>query len=281
MASAQEIGVSAFKGCSSLKNVTLSDSLTTISPHAFYGCTSLTDITIGTGVTKIGAYAFGGGSSLKTRLTTDNEVAKNYNWEKSGRYFYDLKVYDKYGDNEPELREWVKISDYNGQLYEYEACNKESYELTSEQTFTGTATDDTEIIFTYKQEKQDNQEDQEENNVPTVKYTLTVKDVFYNANGNIVKFAIRSTTEYDNGTTVIVDALTEDEIAEVAGKSGYILASDAENEVTVDSDKTVTFKYMMEKKQQSTTTVTVSETDISNATVTYSDAIEVKTNNAP
>ena len=53
-----EIRHSAFRGCSSLKSVVISDSTTLIGSQAFYDCRSLTNITIGIGVTLIENEAF-------------------------------------------------------------------------------------------------------------------------------------------------------------------------------------------------------------------------------
>ncbi|MDD4290641.1 MAG: leucine-rich repeat domain-containing protein [Clostridia bacterium] len=69
------IGDSAFRGCSSLTQITLEENsrLTTIGSYAFYGCSSLTQITIPSSVTSIGSYAFYGCSSLTQIVFEDTE----------------------------------------------------------------------------------------------------------------------------------------------------------------------------------------------------------------
>ena len=62
--SVTEIGSSAFSNCISLKTVTLSDSLSTISWSMFDGCESLTTISIPESVIEIGGWAFNNCSSL-------------------------------------------------------------------------------------------------------------------------------------------------------------------------------------------------------------------------
>ena len=51
---------SAFEGCTSLTNITIPDSVTTIGANAFQGCEYLTSITIPDSVTSIGMLAFSG-----------------------------------------------------------------------------------------------------------------------------------------------------------------------------------------------------------------------------
>ena len=58
------IGDYAFYYCSSLSNVTISDSVMSIGERTFYYCSSLTSIEIPDGVTSIGDYAFSDCSSL-------------------------------------------------------------------------------------------------------------------------------------------------------------------------------------------------------------------------
>ena len=50
----------AFKGCSSLKELNLSDKLTAIGAYAFEGCTSLSKIYLGRGMERISKDAFNG-----------------------------------------------------------------------------------------------------------------------------------------------------------------------------------------------------------------------------
>ena len=52
------IGASAFRGCTGLTKITISEGVTSIGDGAFYGCTGLTEITIPESVTSIGEDAF-------------------------------------------------------------------------------------------------------------------------------------------------------------------------------------------------------------------------------
>lgn len=67
------IGNYAFHECTSLKSITIPNSVTTIGVGAFYGCTSLKSITIPYGVTNIGEYAFEYCTSLAS-ITIPNSV---------------------------------------------------------------------------------------------------------------------------------------------------------------------------------------------------------------
>ena len=67
------IGDSAFEGCTSLTSVTIPNSVNGIGEAAFNGCTSLTSITIPNGVTSIKYYAFRYCSSL-TSVIIPNSV---------------------------------------------------------------------------------------------------------------------------------------------------------------------------------------------------------------
>ena len=68
------IGFGAFYGLSSLKSITLPDSLTVIDTAAFYNCSSLTGVDIPASVTTIGDNAFFGCSSL-TEITIPRKLA--------------------------------------------------------------------------------------------------------------------------------------------------------------------------------------------------------------
>jgi hypothetical protein len=60
------IGNSVFEDCTSIKEITIPESVTEIGDYAFEKCTSLEEITIHEGVTKIGKKAFNGCTSLTT-----------------------------------------------------------------------------------------------------------------------------------------------------------------------------------------------------------------------
>ena len=63
--SVTSIGDGAFSCCHSLSEIDIPSSVTSIGDHAFSGCDSLSEIVIPSGVTSIGNYAFSGCSSLK------------------------------------------------------------------------------------------------------------------------------------------------------------------------------------------------------------------------
>lgn len=68
------IGNSAFLYCTTLKSITLPDTLTYIGEFAFAGCTNLESITIPASVTSIGKGAFNGCTSLKEIVFEGNEL---------------------------------------------------------------------------------------------------------------------------------------------------------------------------------------------------------------
>ena len=67
-----EIRSSAFNNCTSLKEITIPDSVTRIGDDAFYDCTNLKEIVIPDNVTEIGNYAFLGCSSLREITIPDS-----------------------------------------------------------------------------------------------------------------------------------------------------------------------------------------------------------------
>ena len=69
------IGTSAFSGCTSLKNVALSEHISTIGSNAFSNCTALTTIVIPAGLETIDSAAFSGCTSLES-VTLSETVAR-------------------------------------------------------------------------------------------------------------------------------------------------------------------------------------------------------------
>lgn len=63
--SVTSIGQSAFQGCTSLKSLDLGETITTIPAQAFYECTALEEIKIPDNISSIGYYAFGKCTALK------------------------------------------------------------------------------------------------------------------------------------------------------------------------------------------------------------------------
>ncbi len=64
----ENIGRAAFYGCSSLKSITIPESVTSIGDYAFCECTSLPSISVPEGVTNIGEYAFSKCSALSSMV---------------------------------------------------------------------------------------------------------------------------------------------------------------------------------------------------------------------
>ena len=64
--SIQEIGSYAFAGCTSLESVSIPTSVKNVSPYTFSGCTSLKTITLHSGIEELGAFAFENCTSLKS-----------------------------------------------------------------------------------------------------------------------------------------------------------------------------------------------------------------------
>ena len=71
-ASVVGIGEAAFYGCTSLKNITIPNSVTYIGDKAFDSCSNLTSITIPNSVTSIGNYAFSGCYDLTNIIIGDS-----------------------------------------------------------------------------------------------------------------------------------------------------------------------------------------------------------------
>ncbi len=74
--SVTSIGDHSFSYCSSLTSIDIPNSITSIGSYAFFGCTGLTNIDIPNSVTSIGRYAF----NICTSLTTINYAGTNADW---------------------------------------------------------------------------------------------------------------------------------------------------------------------------------------------------------
>ncbi|NBI88924.1 leucine-rich repeat domain-containing protein, partial [Lachnospiraceae bacterium] len=68
----------AFENCSSLENITIPNTVTSIGDSAFYNCTSLANVTIPDSVTNIGRNAFSGTKWLEDRRKENPLVIVNH-----------------------------------------------------------------------------------------------------------------------------------------------------------------------------------------------------------
>lgn len=66
------IGDNAFRDCDYLTDLTIGEGVTTIGQYAFFGCSALTDLTIVEGVTTIGEYAFASTGALVVKWNAVN-----------------------------------------------------------------------------------------------------------------------------------------------------------------------------------------------------------------
>ena len=83
------IGTAAFKGCTKVTSVTISNSVTEICPSAFNGCTGLTSITIPKKCNEIDESAFDGCANITSIV---------WNVE-SMRSWYGTKIFDNINRN--------------------------------------------------------------------------------------------------------------------------------------------------------------------------------------
>lgn len=76
----REIKDYAFSGCDTLKSIDIPDSVVSIGEGAFSYCNKLTTIQIGNGLANMGNDVFYVSDITETTVTTENDVAKNYDW---------------------------------------------------------------------------------------------------------------------------------------------------------------------------------------------------------
>ena len=113
------IGISAFKNCDALTDVTIPNGVSSIGEYAFSDCSSLTSVTIPNSVTYIGYWAFSDCDSL-TSVTIPGSVTKI-----GGSVFYDCDAltdiyYDGYGID------WLKVDGSLSSLTGYTVRFKEN-----------------------------------------------------------------------------------------------------------------------------------------------------------
>ena len=99
--SVTSIGNSAFECCTSLTSITIPNSITSISERAFSGCTGLTSVIIGDSVSSVGASAFYGCSNLieSNNVISPTSVKVNLNTQCSSNLVPCIAINNKYYTN--------------------------------------------------------------------------------------------------------------------------------------------------------------------------------------
>ena len=120
--SVTSIGGSAFYGCGSLTSVEIGDSVTSIGDHAFDDCSSLTEIVIPDSVTSIGDYAFDFCSRLTSVVIGDSVTSIGYEAFRGCSSLTAVYITD--------LTAWCKIS-FSGS-YANPLCNAKNLYLNNE-----------------------------------------------------------------------------------------------------------------------------------------------------
>ena len=116
------IGSWAFGECTSIKTVTIPDSVTEIGTRAFLGCTALADVKLGSGLTNIGALAFKDcivldEITIPKSVQVIGEMAfyntayynNNDNWENSVLYIDDCLISARKTQTDEEYNEAVEL----------------------------------------------------------------------------------------------------------------------------------------------------------------------------
>lgn len=186
---------------------------------------------------------------------------------------YNVKVIDTYYSASMALiKSEVRVSDtvVENTPYKYEALNPAGFTVTSDKSYSGVATKDLVLIFTYKE----NEKEVEPN-----KYNLKVVDSYYDADGNFEKSDVRESKVVTEGTSYLYEAYNPANYSVIGATSynGQVIADtvlefkyQAVKEPTPDPNEytvTVIDKYIVGVKNVYSDSVFGGLTDSSNVTI--------------
>lgn len=123
------------------------------------------------------------------------------------------------------IREVVTVE--VGTDYDYDALNVQGYVVSGAYEYTGTATEDITLVFSYIKEV-----------VKPTEYTITVIDRYHDEDGNVEHEDIRLVETVEEGTSYYYEALKP---------AGYIVSGSSSYSGVVTSDITLFFEYTKEK----------------------------------
>lgn len=197
-------------------------------------------------------YTITSAKSFSGVVNSDITVTFTYKKDKEPEKptYVTIKVIDNYFDSSSILQDSVLRVETivtSGTSYDYQALNPSGYTVSGQTRYTGKATSNVTINFNYVQKEDE----------PT-KYTITVIDEFYDAEGSLESADTRLVDTVDAGYIYSYSALN---------KLGYKVTSASNYTGIANSDLILTFTYQKEAKKLKDYTITVIDRYITNTPV--------------